>query len=80
MDIQSLSREEVAGLIDLLPTDDECKVFKQFDRDGVDTTLIPMEDYFLLRLSRIKRLKPKLRIMEVIGSFQVNLSVRQSIT
>lgn len=74
-DLKQLSLENVEILQKMVPTDVEIKAFREYVAEKKDVNLLTEEDKFVLPLTKIERLSPKLVIMSFIGNFFDNLHV-----
>lgn len=73
LDLKQLSLENVEILQKMVPTEQECKAYKEYVADKKDINLLTEEDKFVLHLTKIERISSKLSIMSYMGNFQDSL-------
>ena len=73
LDTDVVSQDITEVLVQLLPSDEENQIFKKFENDRGDYESLPHEDIVLLKLSRIRRLSEKIKVLDFMSCFQVSI-------
>lgn len=71
LDVDTVTPEVHDVLSRLMPTDEEYDLYRKHNFDLGDGEKIPDEDVFMAKICRIRRLKQKMRALEIAMSFQV---------
>uniref|UniRef100_A0A0K0DVC6 FH2 domain-containing protein n=1 Tax=Strongyloides stercoralis TaxID=6248 RepID=A0A0K0DVC6_STRER len=75
-DLKSLPAESVDILLKIIPTMEECQIFKDYAlKNENNFDCLADEDQFLASLMKIERLKHKLEIMLFMASFEENAAL-----
>ena len=69
-DLQKLSLDKVELLLNIIPKEQEVKLFKNYVKDKKDVQLLSSVDKYLMELVKIEKLSSKLEIMIVLGNFE----------
>ncbi|XP_033103480.1 formin-like protein 2 isoform X3 [Anneissia japonica] len=69
MDLHTLPLDQVEQLSKFIPTDQEIKSYKRYEKDHLPLDKLTNEDNFMFSLCRLERLPQKLSIMMYIGNF-----------
>lgn len=77
LDLTVLKHDQVEVLQRMVPTEHECKLYKEYMFARKNIELLTEEDKFLLQLSRIERISTKLSVMAYIATFNELASVVQ---
>lgn len=75
LDLKQLSLENVEILLKMVPTEQECKAYKEYAADKKDVNLLTEEDKFVMNLTKIERISSKLSIMSYIGNFSDSMNL-----
>lgn len=68
-DLKTLPVDFVECLMRFLPTENEVKVFRLYERERKPLENLSDEDRFMMQFSKIERLMQKMTIMAFIGNF-----------
>lgn len=74
-DLRAFSLENVELIQKMVPNEQETKAFRQYTIDKKDVNQLTDEDKFLLKLTRVERLNPKLQIMSYMGNYFESINV-----
>uniref|UniRef100_A0A0K0F853 GBD/FH3 domain-containing protein n=1 Tax=Strongyloides venezuelensis TaxID=75913 RepID=A0A0K0F853_STRVS len=75
-DLKSLPAESVDILLKIIPTTEECQIFKEYAlKNDNNFDCLAEEDQFLASLMKIERLKHKLEIMLFMSSFDESVAL-----
>lgn len=77
LDLTILKYEQVEVLQRMVPTEQECKQYREYLFAKKNPELLSEEDKFLLQLSRIERISTKLSVMAYIATFTELASTSQ---
>lgn len=69
LDLTVLKHEQVEVLQRMVPTEQECKLYREYLIAKKNPDLLTEEDKFLFQLSRIERISTKLSVMAYIATF-----------
>lgn len=73
LDLKQLSLENVELLQRMVPTEQECKAYREYIVEKKNVNLLTEEDKFLMHLTKVERISAKLQIMSYIGNFYDNI-------
>lgn len=73
LDLKQLSLENVELLQRMVPSEQECKAYREYVSERKDVNLLTEEDKFLMQLAKVERMSAKLSIMSYIGNFFDNI-------
>uniref|UniRef100_A0A674BH94 Formin like 2 n=1 Tax=Salmo trutta TaxID=8032 RepID=A0A674BH94_SALTR len=68
-DLRTLSVDYVECLMRFLPTENEVKIMRQYEKERKPVEALTDEDRFMMHFSKIERLMQKMTIMAFIGNF-----------
>ncbi|CAB1346621.1 unnamed protein product, partial [Coregonus sp. 'balchen'] len=68
-DLRTLSVDYVECLMRFLPTENEVKIMRQYEKEKKPLEALTDEDRFMMHFSKIERLMQKMTIMAFIGNF-----------
>ncbi|KAJ8012851.1 hypothetical protein DPEC_G00047160 [Dallia pectoralis] len=68
-DLRTLSVDYVECLMRFLPTENEVKIMRQYEKERKPLEVLTDEDRFMMHFSKIERLMQKMTIMAFIGNF-----------
>ncbi|CAL8095965.1 unnamed protein product [Orchesella dallaii] len=77
LDLTILKHDQVEVLQRMVPTEQECKLYREYIFAKRNPELLTEEDKFLYQLSRIERISTKLSVMAYIATFNELASVLQ---
>ncbi|ODN05923.1 hypothetical protein Ocin01_00732 [Orchesella cincta] len=77
LDLTTLKHDQVEVLQRMVPTEQECKLYREYIFAKRNPELLTEEDKFLYQLSRIERISTKLSVMAYIATFNELASVLQ---
>lgn len=75
LDLKQLSLENVEILQKMVPTEQECKAFKEYAAEKKDVNLLTEEDKFVMNLTKVERISSKLSIMSYMGNFPDSMNL-----
>ncbi|KAF2904151.1 hypothetical protein ILUMI_02040 [Ignelater luminosus] len=73
LDLKQLSLDNVELLQRMVPTEQECKAYREYVNERKNVNILTEEDKFLMHLTRVERISAKLSIMSYIGNFYDNI-------
>lgn len=73
LDLKQLSLDNVELLQRMVPTEHECKAYREYVNEKKNVNILTEEDKFLMHLTRVERISAKLSIMSYIGNFYDNI-------
>lgn len=73
LDLKQLSLENVELLQRMVPTEQECKAYREYVNEKKSVNILTEEDKFLMNLTKVERISAKLSIMSYIGNFYDNI-------
>ncbi|XP_018334507.1 formin-like protein CG32138 [Agrilus planipennis] len=73
LDLKQLSLDNVELLQKMIPSEQECKAYRDYVMEGKSINNLSEEDKFLMQLTKVERISIKLSIMNYIGNFYDNL-------
>ncbi|XP_046902025.1 formin-like protein 2 isoform X2 [Hypomesus transpacificus] len=68
-DLRTLPVDFVECLMRFLPTENEVKIMRQYEKERKAVDVLTDEDRFMMQFSRIERLMQKMTIMAFVGNF-----------
>ncbi|TNN82485.1 Formin-like protein 3 [Liparis tanakae] len=74
-DLKALPVDFVECLMRFLPTENEVKVFRQYERERRPLDQLAEEDRFMFFFSRIERLTQRMNIITFVGNFSDNINM-----
>ena len=74
-DLKTLPVDFVECLMRFLPTENEVKVFRLYERERKPLENLSDEDRFMMQFSKIERLMQKMTIMAFIGNFAESIQM-----
>ncbi|KAK5644344.1 hypothetical protein RI129_005644 [Pyrocoelia pectoralis] len=73
LDLKQLSLENVELLQRMVPTEQECKAYREYVIEKKNVNVLTEEDKFLMHLTKVERISAKLSIMSYVGNFYDNI-------
>uniref|UniRef100_A0A4W3HY55 Formin like 2 n=1 Tax=Callorhinchus milii TaxID=7868 RepID=A0A4W3HY55_CALMI len=78
-DLKTLPVDFVECLMRFLPTENEVKILKQYERDRKPLENLTDEDRFMLQFCKVERLMQRMTIMAFIGNFTESVQIPELI-
>lgn len=74
-DLKTLPVDFVECLMRFLPTENEVKLLRQYEKERKPLEELSDEDRFMLHFSKVERLTQRMAIMAFLGNFSENIQM-----
>lgn len=79
-DLKTLPVDFVECLMRFLPTENEVKLLRQYEKERKPVEELSDEDRFMLHFSKVERLTQRMSIMAFLGNFSENIQMLMPVT